>query len=508
MRPRRRRGDRRWRRGRGGERAPPVPRGGRVRGRPGRGDRGRPGRVPVGAADPGRGVGSARGARDAGPARHAGAPAASPKPPAPVEEPPAEPPAEQPTTQAEPAPEPVQPPPTPAPKPTPGPPSLSADPIDPIALVVGDGPTDLPITVRNTGGSVSEPVVATLNLPRGVQAVEAQRLSAGPALLLNGAPQTGTVRCPGGRGTVTCTSGEGLRPGNSVTLVFRLVATPGSAGGRITGSVSAGAEIRVNIAIPIQVRDLPDGVKVRGEARGGGWFDTLWPWERDIHLVAEARNTGESTKPVEITVDEPGRQITDFQNFTCSSDGNARTTCRTRAAVAPDAVVRVELRVDRGHDHPHDGKFRHITVTATLGKAVDSVRVKVPGNGSWWPGDTSPEEPTTTTPAPTTTTTAPTTTAPTTTTTTRTTTTTTTAPPTTTTTTTKPKDKDKPVLDLSPICDGQLSKWLRWDLPVDDGSRTGAGRALTEQSPLLPHSVYRVGHGGGGARSRRVTAPG
>ena len=45
-------------------------------------------------------------------------------------------------------------------------------PPDGVELQPGAGPVSLPITVRNDGGSVSEPVVAALKLPPGVHAIE------------------------------------------------------------------------------------------------------------------------------------------------------------------------------------------------------------------------------------------------------------------------------------------------------------------------------------------------
>ncbi|MGW5052854.1 sigma-70 family RNA polymerase sigma factor [Actinokineospora sp. NPDC004072] len=320
-------------------------------------------------------------------------PSPAPYRPSPAPQPPAPQPQQPPPADPVPphAPAPVQPPPEPAPEPTPGPPSLATDPLEPVALVVGGGPADLPITVRNTGGSVSEPVVATLALPRGVRAVEGQRLGAEPLLRLNAAPQTGTVRCPGGSGTVTCTSGDGLLPGESVTLVFRLVATPGSAGSTITGSVTAGSAIRLSISVPIQVREKPDGIRLTADAHNDGWFETIWPWGRDIILTVRARNTGESTKPIEITADVPGKQISG-PGITCATD-RTTTTCRTRDAVEPGEGVRLQLRVRRHFDHPNDLTWRDITVTGTLGTAVQTVRLKVPPFGPWWPQVHPPHPP-------------------------------------------------------------------------------------------------------------------
>ncbi len=228
------------------------------------------------------------------------------QPPAP-NAPPQQPQAPQPEPPAQPPNEPA-PPPAPVPPAAPAPASLSASQAAPVSLVAGGGPAELPITVRNTGGTRSEPVTATLRLPPGVTAVAAgDRYGPAPLLRLNTA-RADTVECPGGTGTVTCSTTSGLDPGESVTLLFRVLATKRSAGGLITGTITAGSMINVDVSVRVDVRPPPavDGVVVSADAEWLGLLSGIW-----LHptLEARAKNTGTSTKPVTVTVDQPAHLI-------------------------------------------------------------------------------------------------------------------------------------------------------------------------------------------------------
>lgn len=106
---------------------------------------------------------------------------------APVAAPPPPPPAPAPAAPDPPAPDPPssparKPAPAPAPAPAlPGSPNVTASgPQQPVELVAGGSPSDLPITVRNEGEGVSQPVTVTLSLPRGVTAELADAGSGGP----------------------------------------------------------------------------------------------------------------------------------------------------------------------------------------------------------------------------------------------------------------------------------------------------------------------------------------
>jgi RNA polymerase sigma factor (sigma-70 family) len=325
-------------------------------------------------------------------------PPAPPAPPAPQPPPAPEPPAPQ-NPPAVPPPAPGQPAPPPAPA------NLSATPpVVPVSLVGGGEPSDLPITVRNTGGTVSEPVVATLNLPPGVSAVPAgpARFGHEPMLRLSGARKAGTVNCPGGTGTVVCTNGVGLAPGDSVTLLFRIVAAGDSEGGRITGTVMAGSTINLSVAVQVHVTPptAVDAVVLSADAEWLGLLPGVW-----LHPTLEARaeNTGTSSKPVTITIDQPGRLIYSDQVMTCTVGGG--TSCTTVAEVAPGEVLKTVFELDPDpwpvRSAEHSGKPRHeVHVSATLGTATDSEIVHI---DSWfWPnsGILTPQEPPSTTSTP------------------------------------------------------------------------------------------------------------
>jgi RNA polymerase sigma factor (sigma-70 family) len=272
---------------------------------------------------------------------------------------------------------------TPPPAPTPAPPALSATPpAAPISLVAGGDPADLPITVRNDGGSVSGPVSATLALPPGVSAIPSgPSRFAGPQLLRLDAPAktaklaSSTVFCPGGTGSVTCGTGAGLQPGDSVILLFRLVAAADSPGGNVTGTVSDGSVINVRVAVKVVVKPPPevDAVSVQATA---DWFDTLLPGllsKRLVHVTAT--NTGSSSKPISITVDQDSVRLSASQKEICSAMHDA-TTCVTAGPVAPGGQLKLTFKISTGllGLHCPEGP---VTVSAMLGSAAASAPVKI-----------------------------------------------------------------------------------------------------------------------------------
>src|SRR5207248_4279453 len=114
-----------------------------------------------------------------------------------------------------------------------------------------------------------------------------------------------TVDCPAGDGTVTCNTGRGLAPGERVVLMFRLVADSGAQSGEVTGTVNAGAAIRVSVGVPVIVKAAPDAVSLDVSAV----LSTPLPWLQPTLLTVDVRNDGPSTKPVTVTVDQPARLI-------------------------------------------------------------------------------------------------------------------------------------------------------------------------------------------------------
>nr|WP_225954127.1 sigma-70 family RNA polymerase sigma factor [Kibdelosporangium phytohabitans] len=344
-----------------------------------------------------------------------------PNPPAPPPPPPP-PPQSAPPTQQPPPPPPPPPAPTPSspapstpappvpPPPPPAPPNLTVPSPPPLTLVPGSGPTALPLSVTNNGGSISEPVVASLALPPGVSAVGADKLT-GPGLLrLNGARQPSSVACPSGSGTVTCSTDSGLQPGQSVTLVFQLVASPASPGGTITGTISAGTSVSVKISVNVEVPPPPkkDGVSVYAFQ---DWLGIPAPgrWHHPS-LQAVAKNTGESTKQVTVTFDQPAKLLTAWPAASCTTNG-AITSCVTSAPLNPGDrfYLRVQLTkptgevstADRGR--PPFWQHSKVLVTASIGSASASTTVKLP----WWSWPVPPDPKPTTTKPPATTTTPP-----------------------------------------------------------------------------------------------------
>jgi hypothetical protein len=229
-------------------------------------------------------------------------------------------------------------------------------PPDGVQLQPGAGPVSLPITVRNDGGSVSEPVAVALKLPPGVRAVESGGGGAPMALAQAAGPIS--VNCPGGEGTVTCKTGIGLQPGQSATLNFRLEADEDAQGGTVTGSVTAGVQINVAVSVKVTVKQPPDAVVLEAEGDGLSAF----PWTRDPLVYVRVRNTGETTRPVTVTFDHALWQWWSLRGFPCTPTG-AGASCTTTGAVAPGQHVNLWVRLK---GRPDDGQ---VTIGAQLGTA-------------------------------------------------------------------------------------------------------------------------------------------
>lgn len=283
-----------------------------------------------------------------------------------------------------PAPEPAAPPAAPpvepqtVPERNPAPPTLPAPPEivvttpdDGIQLEPGGGPVDLPITVRNVGETKSDPVVVTLDLPRGVRAIppagggSAPMSSTGSQRAAAPRPAAAqserTVRCPGGKGKVSCSSGTGLEPDESVTLLFRLVADKRADPGKIRGTVSSGNAQPLVITVPYEVPPPPPPPA-----------DDV---ELDVHNVGrvlkiEVTNTGETTKPATVDIDQPMLAYGAHSRAECTDDADS-TTCRTREPLEPGEDVHFHTVLD---GYP---KNETVVVTARLGVGSDTEEVSV-----------------------------------------------------------------------------------------------------------------------------------
>lgn len=243
-----------------------------------------------------------------------------------------------------------------------------------LELQPGAGPVNLPITVRNDGGSPSDPVQVALNLPPGVSAVPAGGGGGAVSGFSRQAETPATtqlsVDCPGGTGTVTCKTGSGLQPGQTAVLTFRLQADDSAQGGTVTGSVTAGATIKVAVSVKVTVKSPPDLLALQADTDGLSAF----PWTRNPLVYVRVRNTGDTTKPVTVTFDHALYQSWSLSGFPCHSTDTG-ATCTTRGALAPGQHVNLWVRLK--------GRPAHnaaVTVNATLGKAAQQAKVSF---GCW-----------------------------------------------------------------------------------------------------------------------------
>ncbi|MGW0523505.1 sigma-70 family RNA polymerase sigma factor [Crossiella sp. NPDC003009] len=398
-------------------------------------------------------------------------PPPSPQPPPPSSQPTPPPPT---TTTPPPTPPPAQPPP-----PTPTPTLSASAPSAPVQLTPGGPAVDLPVTVRNSGTGVSEPVTAALNLPPGVLAEVpgAGQRFARTGVLAQAAQPIG-ISCQSGPGRISCVTGRGLAPGESVTFGFRLTAGPDVQPGRITGSVNSGTSINLSLSeVTVQVKQN-DELELRAETWNHGWW---WPIRMDV----TATNRGTREAPLTVTIALPERTVAFAWTKHCQGRGNV-VTCTGRLKPGQRVVFRTWLT--------SLGVIKdQAQVSGTLGEAKAAITVPIhirdhPGGRPIDPD--RPQDPSTP-PATTTTTRPPTTTTPTTTTPAKPTTTSrkpapttggrepshsdrpTTQPPPAAPPATKPVEPPKPTTPARtttsapppPTCKPTLPPWLSWLLP-------------------------------------------
>ncbi|WP_051386126.1 sigma-70 family RNA polymerase sigma factor [Actinokineospora inagensis] len=278
--------------------------------------------------------------------------------------------------------------------PPPGTPRLSASgPSGPVSLKPGT-PTEVPITVSNAGTAVSEPVVAVLPLPTGVRAEPGPASLAGPRMLRLDLLST-TIDCPGGTGRVVCGTNRGLAPGETITLVYRLVAEDTQITAQIAGTLTAGTEVSLDFVIGIEVTPLPDGVDISGAVVEEPGVDH----SRETRVVATATNTGESSKAVAVTFDRRVRFIAATREVVCTT-GADFVNCVSTAPLPPTEKIDISVGIARkgGGTEEERGGRRKLVIRAALGDATDSTTVTVP----WWPGDDHHPQTTSTEPEPTT----------------------------------------------------------------------------------------------------------
>lgn len=343
--------------------------------------------------------------------------APAPPPPAPqlpAPQPPAAPP---PAQQPPPAPQPppAQPPqapppaPAPAPAPPPGAPSLSASgPSQPLQLVAGGDPLAVPITLANNGTADSQPVTSTMRMPDGVSAQMPNAASSGPAStapqsvsarttpVRAQAPGAPNVTCSNQGNLLTCTTDRGLRPGESMAFDYLVRANQDASDGTIDVSISAGAQIDLNLpAVRVIVEDPPpppppnptDGVDLTASAAE---FVPSLPHR----VTMTVENTGTSTRPAQARAELPDDSASHFRSLDDDCTGDRVKTVTCSKELQPGTSETWELWVVHNDPHPwqpmsaHDGKphDRHdisVPITATLGKATDHQVVQL--DDPWWP---------------------------------------------------------------------------------------------------------------------------
>ncbi|WP_199439480.1 sigma-70 family RNA polymerase sigma factor [Umezawaea beigongshangensis] len=321
--------------------------------------------------------------------------------PPPPEQPPPPPPEPEPRSNPESEPEP-RPAPAPAPEPVAEPPAEQPAPAALVptvpsgfALTPGAEPEAMSITVRNSGGTTSEPPVATLALPPGVR-------SAGPAASSTGRWRTSlpgaaeSSACPAGTGTVRCETSAGLPPGGTATFVFRLAADAGAGPGVITGTVTAGVSLSVDVRVDVEVRAGPDDLSLTARR----WDQVFWNPRVDIR----ATHLGGLPRRLDLVVEASGGVVLLAPHARCDSDHHR--TARCSADLAPGDEYRVSVWALRHHHHGDAS----LTVTATLGTATRSVVVPLspapdeapgrPDTGEVAPPGPEPVDPPVTAPLP------------------------------------------------------------------------------------------------------------
>ncbi|WP_177220944.1 sigma-70 family RNA polymerase sigma factor [Lentzea xinjiangensis] len=282
-------------------------------------------------------------------------PVSSPAPepaPAPAPEP-APPPAPEPPAPEPPAPEP------PGQEPAPAPPSLTPTTPSGYVLTPGEDPKDFPITVRNTGGTAAPPASMVLTLPPGVLSTGGPSSFAARALRLDGAADQ-TVNCPAGGGVITCTTPQGIAPGGQATFLFRLRATDEALPGMITGVISAGASISVNVSVEVDVPPVHDDIELTAST----WHQVHW----DPRVDVKVRNRGPRGGTLKLDVSSSKHVVIFTPYRECSRTDKNTVHCVTD--LAKDGKFRMSLWA---FGPPHRGGT--VTVRATLGNATKSVTV-------------------------------------------------------------------------------------------------------------------------------------
>jgi RNA polymerase sigma factor (sigma-70 family) len=305
-----------------------------------------------------------------------------PVPPAPTTEPPVQTPSPTPSSPA--------PTPTPTPEPTPTPPPASLTPTTPsgYTLTPGEEPKDFPITVLNTGGTAAPPASMVLNLPPGVLSTGGPSSFSARLLQLDGSAEQ-TVNCPAGGGTITCVTPQAIAPGGKATFLFRLRATPEAMPGTISGTISAGTAISVNVSVAVHVPPINDDIDLAVRTQQEQLY---WHWHPRVDVAV--RNNGPRAGTLTLDVSSDANIVIFTPYRQCSRTGTKAIHCVTDLDKGGKFWMSFWAFGHEGGD---------IKVTATLGNATKSVTVPVKGWPHHPPVDDLPKPPPAPTPDPTTT---------------------------------------------------------------------------------------------------------
>ena len=332
-------------------------------------------------------------------------------------------------------------PPAPAPPVKPPPPPVSnlngSGPTQPVALVPGGPPADLPITVRNSGSGPSGPVTVTLSTPPGVTATipgasgsgatdgsfstgaaarsgpaatttpmsagssgarpgTTSAVADGPIRTAAPAASGSGVTCTSAAGSTGCTLGSGLPPGGSYTFHFRVQAGQDARGGQITGKLSSGgANGKVSglqlAAVPVLITPT-DGVRLT--TSGQDYAPSSF-----TELDVDVRNTGNHPGSAITTATLPDGVRVKSLPEECELVSADRHQLRCAAQLRPgetfEGEVWLERQFDGGPDWPFDRGVRWMTipVSARLGTAADDTTVRVRHERTWYDGPMDPDDP-------------------------------------------------------------------------------------------------------------------
>ncbi|SDK57742.1 RNA polymerase sigma factor, sigma-70 family [Actinopolyspora mzabensis] len=359
-------------------------------------------------------------------------PTPRPEPPAPEQ------PSRQPRQPSEPSPpprpspEPSQPSEQPPPSaPEPGEPNLVASgPGQPVRLIAGGDPAELPLTIGNNGSGISEQITVLLALPRGISArvpgasdaaersgneaastepawVTARSASARnavvPASVGNSAGgalpvepavsgSNGTdpgLGCASEERSMTCTTERGLRPGEELRLDFRVRADSTARSGEVAVNITSAGGLSLSLA-EVRVRVKPrtePGITLTTD----GWSG-VFPWSGS-RVRAHARNTGDTTGTARVVFELPEDTRAVTIPSECERAGSTvRCSERLRPAETAEFVLwlcdsrwlsaRPLSEAGLLDESPTEWlRPTRLTVSAELAEARDSERVTLE---PWW----------------------------------------------------------------------------------------------------------------------------